>query len=103
MPADTPFQATAATPLYVKNSTFLPVNVPDEPNANFGVGVPLTGKGKATPASRPSPAKPAGAAAAPGATPNASPAGAEAPKKPPAGVKVKAPALGVKKPVFKKM
>ncbi|KAL8442913.1 hypothetical protein Emag_006198 [Eimeria magna] len=101
VPSDTPFQATAATPLYVKSATYLPANVPEEPGANFGVGVktsgPTTGQAppsQASPAAKAKVASPAPATAAPAA---------EGPKKLPAGMKPKAPLLGVKKPTFKKM
>ncbi|KAL8274058.1 hypothetical protein Esti_002057 [Eimeria stiedai] len=100
VPSDTPFQATAATPLYVKSATYLPANVPEEPSANFGMGIktagPTTGQAPAPQASPAAKAKVASTA------PAATPAAAE-PKKLPAGMKPKAPVLGVKKPTFKKM
>lgn len=100
---DAPFQATAATPLFIKNASYLPVNVPDEPNANFGVGVQLPGKTSAVPVTQVTPWKATGAApASPTATSPAAPAAGAGPKKLPVGLKPKAPTLGVKKPVFKK-
>ncbi|KAL8438496.1 hypothetical protein ACSSS7_000131 [Eimeria intestinalis] len=101
VPSDTPFQATAATPLYVKSATYLPANVPEEPSANFGVEVKTTSAttGQAPAAAQASPAAKAKVSSpAPPATPTAA-----EPKKLPAGMKPKAPLLGVKKPVFKKM
>ncbi|XP_026193432.1 nascent polypeptide-associated complex subunit alpha, muscle-specific form [Cyclospora cayetanensis] len=108
VPSDTPFQATAATPLFIKSTSSLPSNVPEDPNANFGVGVPLTGQSKPTPATRTAPAtaggttpaaKPVGAAKL---TPTPGVAAADGPKKPPAGMKPRAPVLGAKKVTFKK-
>lgn len=102
-PADAPFQATAATPLYIKSASVLPSSVPDDPNASFGVGVPLTRENKGTSAATPSPAKSAAAAPAGGAAPKPAGGNVEATKKPPALFKPKASVVGFKKPVFKKM
>ncbi|CDJ40279.1 hypothetical protein ETH_00021030 [Eimeria tenella] len=95
---DAPFQATAATPLYIKNATVLPVNIPDDPVANIGVGAPTTGQSKATTATRPIPAKTLSAPSTGAATGTL-----DTPKKPPVAFKPKPPVMGVKKPVVKKM
>lgn len=103
VPSDTPFQATAATPLYVKSTSYLPSSVPEEPNANFGVGVQLTRQAAPSPTARPTPAKVTATTPLPGATTKAASPAAEGPKKAPAGLKPKVPTLGAKKPAFKKM
>ncbi|KAL8452074.1 hypothetical protein Emed_001615 [Eimeria media] len=105
VPSDTPFQATAATPLYVKSATYLPSNVPEEPGANFGLSVKTSGQttGHTTGQQASAPqASPAVKAKTVSVSPATTTPTAE-PKKLPVGMKPKAPLLGVKKPTFKKM
>ncbi|CDJ53732.1 hypothetical protein, conserved [Eimeria brunetti] len=99
VPSDAPFQATAATPLYIKSASVLPLNVPDDPTANLGVGVSVTNESKAA---TPSPAKTAAAPPVAGAASKSAGGTAESPKKPPTPFKPKPSAMGFKKPVFKK-
>ncbi|CDJ30780.1 uncharacterized protein EMH_0045240 [Eimeria mitis] len=103
VPSDAPFQATAATPLYIKSAKVLPTNVPDEHVVNFGGGVPPAKDSKVGSAAPPSPAKTAAAPTVAGAA-GPKPAGgtAESLKKPPTPFKPKPAAMGFKKPVFKK-
>ncbi|CDI86268.1 hypothetical protein, conserved [Eimeria praecox] len=102
VPSDTPFQATAATPLYIKSASVLPSNIPDDPSASFGLGVPLSKESKGS-SGAPLPAKTTAPPAVGATAPKTAGGTAEGTKKPPAPFKPKPSVMGLKKPVFKKM